>query len=349
MRIAVHLAVNARHPGVGDAGRTRNGAAACSIRTSPRPDNDPGRHDADQATARLGRRQSRAEPRPGVRREAGASSTRRTTTRRSRSPPSGWRRSIRRRCTRSTATGSRTPPTSRSSWSARSRSRRRFRCSRATSDRCPRPDGGCRSSRTSASDSRLPSSARPSSRDANRCAQTVISFAADVPPDAIEQEKMIAATMVVENTLRDVLREDLGQTYSVGVGLSQAAAAARRRARRGELRRRAAEHSVDVRSCAAGGAAAAAAGTVGRARRERPRRPHARSYETSMRENGYWMGRLQRIHLIGADPSEILTRPQRIDSHDAGHRAGHTQEILPARSLHDGDAAPEGTNAAAAR
>ena len=39
-----------------------------------------------------------------------------------------------------------------------------------------------------------------------------------------------------------------------------------------------------------------------------------RSYETSLKENGYWMGRLQRIHMLGADPKEILTRPERIDS-----------------------------------
>jgi zinc protease len=39
-----------------------------------------------------------------------------------------------------------------------------------------------------------------------------------------------------------------------------------------------------------------------------------RAYETSLRENSYWMGRLQRMHLIGAAPGEILTRPARIDS-----------------------------------
>ena len=52
-------------------------------------------------------------------------------------------------------------------------------------------------------------------------AQTVISFFADPPPTPLEQETCIAATTVLDIALRDVLREELGQTYTVGVGLSQ--------------------------------------------------------------------------------------------------------------------------------
>ena len=37
----------------------------------------------------------------------------------------------------------------------------------------------------------------------------------------MEQEQIIAATTVLEIALRDILREDLGQTYTVSVGLSQ--------------------------------------------------------------------------------------------------------------------------------
>ena len=51
--------------------------------------------------------------------------------------------------------------------------------------------------------------------------QTVISFFADPSIDPVEQEQIIEATTVLDIALRDILREDLGQTYTVGVGLSQ--------------------------------------------------------------------------------------------------------------------------------
>src|SRR4029077_14784822 len=51
--------------------------------------------------------------------------------------------------------------------------------------------------------------------------QTAISFFADPPPTPIDHEKMAEATSVLEFTLREILREELGQTYSVGVGLAQ--------------------------------------------------------------------------------------------------------------------------------
>jgi zinc protease len=38
-----------------------------------------------------------------------------------------------------------------------------------------------------------------------------------------------------------------------------------------------------------------------------------RTYETSLQQNGYWLGRLQSVHLFGRDPKEILTRGARID------------------------------------
>jgi zinc protease len=39
-----------------------------------------------------------------------------------------------------------------------------------------------------------------------------------------------------------------------------------------------------------------------------------REYETALKQNGYWLRRLQTIHLLGRDPREILTRVERIDS-----------------------------------
>ena len=52
--------------------------------------------------------------------------------------------------------------------------------------------------------------------------ETVISFFADPPgDDPMEQERVLAATDVLEIALRDILREELGQTYTVSAGLSQ--------------------------------------------------------------------------------------------------------------------------------
>ena len=39
-----------------------------------------------------------------------------------------------------------------------------------------------------------------------------------------------------------------------------------------------------------------------------------RGYETSLKQNAYWLGRLQTVHMMGSDPREILTRSQRIDA-----------------------------------
>jgi zinc protease len=55
--------------------------------------------------------------------------------------------------------------------------------------------------------------------------QTAISFAADPSFDPMEQERVIAATAVLETVLRDSLREDLGQTHRVGRSGSIPAAA----------------------------------------------------------------------------------------------------------------------------
>jgi zinc protease len=39
-----------------------------------------------------------------------------------------------------------------------------------------------------------------------------------------------------------------------------------------------------------------------------------RQDETTLKENAYWLARLQALHRLGRDPSEIVTRPARIDA-----------------------------------
>ena len=39
-----------------------------------------------------------------------------------------------------------------------------------------------------------------------------------------------------------------------------------------------------------------------------------RSYETSIKQNGFWIGRLQSAKLLGRDPTLVLHRLERIDA-----------------------------------
>ena len=127
------------------------------------------------------------------------------------------------------------------------------------------------------------------------------------------QEKINAATTVLDIVLRDVLREDLGQTYTVGVSLAQ------------QLPQRGAGH-IQVRF---GAAPENIESMTARVMQEikklqqtapsedltnRAKESARRTYETSLKQNGYWLGRLQTITMLGGDPSEIVTRGQRIDA-----------------------------------
>jgi zinc protease len=144
-------------------------------------------------------------------------------------------------------------------------------------------------------------------------ARTVVSYFADPPLEENEQSRVEAATDVLEIALRDILREELGETYSVNVSLSQA------------LPQRGAG-SIAV---SFGGAPDKIDSMVERVMKEvqrlqqegpsadltnRAKETARRAYETSRRQNGYWLGRLQSAKILGRDPKLILTREQRIDA-----------------------------------
>jgi zinc protease len=143
--------------------------------------------------------------------------------------------------------------------------------------------------------------------------QTVISFFADPSIDPMEQEQLIAASTVLNIALRDILREDLGQTYTVQVGLSQ------------PLPQRGAGH-IQVRFGAAPEnlttMTARVMHEIKRLQQEGPsldltnraKETARRGYETALRQNDYWLGRLQTVKMYDRDPGEILTRNRRIDT-----------------------------------
>ena len=144
-------------------------------------------------------------------------------------------------------------------------------------------------------------------------AQVALSFYAEPSTDAADQERVNAATAVLQATLREVLRENLGQTYGVSVGLVQSPA----QPGGGHIRvsYAGAPENIpgmtnrvleEIKRLQDAPPAAAVVATVKEAAR--------RQYEVSLKENAYWLGRLQALHTQGRDASEILTRRARIDA-----------------------------------
>ncbi len=191
------------------------------------------------------------------------------------------RSSIRSGCRRSTTRGSPTPPTSRSSSSARSRSTRSRRCSttylaslpsRGTADVDGSATCGC-SSRRRCMRETVNKGQEPRS-------QTVITLLRrHRPRRARDASRCARRASVLQMRLRDILREELGGTYSVGVGYSDNVAAARLRHDERAVRQLAGERGEPHQGGDGRGRAAAARRAVGGRRpgrqgngEERPRR-----------------------------------------------------------------------------
>lgn len=143
--------------------------------------------------------------------------------------------------------------------------------------------------------------------------QTLLSFFADPSFEPVEQERVIAATFVLQTMLRDSLREDLGQTYTVSVGIDQTPP------QRGygsiAVSFGAAPENIDamgerviqtVRKLQADGPSEDLVSKAKEGAR--------REYETALKQNGYWMRRLQTVHLVEGNPADIPTRLARIDA-----------------------------------
>jgi zinc protease len=140
-----------------------------------------------------------------------------------------------------------------------------------------------------------------------------LNFFADPPLDENERTRVEAATDVLEIALRDILREELGETYSVSVGLHQPLP------QRGDgwigISFGAAPENLDamverilkeVRRMQQDGPPADLVTRAKEAAR--------RDYETSVKQNGYWLSIFQTAKLLGRDPMLSLSRLQRIDA-----------------------------------
>ena len=140
-----------------------------------------------------------------------------------------------------------------------------------------------------------------------------MSFFADTGLDELEMHRARAATSVLEMRLRDLLREELGGTYSVGVGYTNTQP----------------QPGYGTMSVQFGSApenaeklVQAVFDEVGRLQREGPsaddmqkiKEIERRGLETSVRQNGYWINSLQTVHVLGWDPHRIAQRFERVDS-----------------------------------
>ncbi len=143
--------------------------------------------------------------------------------------------------------------------------------------------------------------------------QTAITFFADTRLDEFETHRLRAAASVFEMRLRDMLREELGGTYSVGVGYSDTSP----------------QPGYGTTTVQFGSSpenadklGSAVLTELERLKREGPtdadvqivKETEKRELETSLKQNGFWLNSLQALHILKRDPLRILERDERTES-----------------------------------
>lgn len=142
--------------------------------------------------------------------------------------------------------------------------------------------------------------------------QTVISFFADTGLDEYEMHRARAAAALLGIRLRDILREELGGTYGVRVAYESAlpmpgygAMVVQFGSDPENIERLTGEVMKEIERLKAEGPTAEDVRRVQELER--------RDLETAMRQNTFWIGSLQTVHMLGWDPVSIIRRPQRVD------------------------------------
>jgi zinc protease len=129
----------------------------------------------------------------------------------------------------------------------------------------------------------------------------------------MEQERALAATDALEIALRDILREELGQTYTVSAGLAQ------NLPQRGggyvQVSFGASPENIEKMT-------ARVLQEVEKMQKDGPsedfvnraKETAKRNYETQLRTNNYWLGRFQAVNMWKQDPLIIGRRVERINA-----------------------------------
>jgi zinc protease len=142
--------------------------------------------------------------------------------------------------------------------------------------------------------------------------QTVLTFFADPGFDEFEMHRARAASSVLNIRLREILREEMGGTYGVGVGFSNTPPI------KGNgtmvVQFGSAPENVDKM-------VAATLKEIERLKVEGPsldevnkvKELERRDLETNAKQNSYWLGSMQTVHLFGWDPAGIARRLDRTE------------------------------------
>jgi zinc protease len=143
--------------------------------------------------------------------------------------------------------------------------------------------------------------------------QTVVSFFADAGKDEFEMHRLRAAGNLLSIRLREILREELGGTYGVSVGYENSlplpgygAVVVQFGSAPDNVDKLQQAVFAEVERLKAQGPTADDVAKV--------KEMEKRELETNARQNSYWIGSLQTVHMYGWDPAGILRRPQRADA-----------------------------------
>lgn len=158
--------------------------------------------------------------------------------------------------------------------------------------------------------------------------QTVVTFFADTKNDEHEGHRARTATAILEVRLRDLLREELGGTYSVSVDASNLQP----------------QQGYGTISVSFGSSpenqeklTTAVLETVKKLRDEGPtaeelkkaQEQERRSIETAQKQNAYWVQSLQTVHMLGWDPLGIARRTARVETLTVANVHAAARAYLP--------------------
>ncbi len=142
--------------------------------------------------------------------------------------------------------------------------------------------------------------------------QTLLSFFADPGSDEFELHRARAAVAVLNIRLREILREELGGTYGVNVGFSNSPPLKGYGSMM--IQYGSSPDNVDK-------LVAASLKEIERLKIEGPsaedvskvKELERRDLETNAKQNAYWLGSMQTVHLYGWDPAGIARRSERTE------------------------------------
>ena len=142
--------------------------------------------------------------------------------------------------------------------------------------------------------------------------QTVISFFADTKLEEYEMHRARSAASLLGIRLRDILREELGGTYGVSVSYDNSlpqpgygAMVVQFGSDPANIEKLTGEVVKEVERLKVEGPSAEDVKRVQELER--------RDLETAMKQNAFWMGSLQTVHMLGWDPASITRRQERIE------------------------------------